>query len=75
MTDEEGIELLVHQAGLEKTRQNRERARVIIQELGGLALAIDQAAMYINAMGVPLDLFPREYKKRRAAILKHVSCR
>lgn len=75
LTDDEGVELLFHQAGLEKTRENREHARVITQELGGLALAIDQAATYINVRKVPLDLFPNVYKKRRAAILRHVSCR
>ena len=78
LTDEEGIKLLLHQAGLEKTAEKPEiveHARIITQELGRLALAIDQAAMYINGRQVPLHSFPGVYKKRRAAILKHVSCR
>ena len=75
MSDNEGIELLLHQAGLEKTTENLEHAKAITQELGGLALAIDQAATYINARHVPLHTFSGVYEKRRAAILKHVSFR
>ena len=72
MSDVEGTELLLHQAGLEKTVLNMEYAKGVTQELGGLALAIDQAATYINSRHVPLQTFPEVYKKRRAAILKHV---
>ena len=75
MSDDEGIELLLHQAGLERTGENLEHAKAITQELGGLALAIDQAATYINARHVPLHTFSAVYEKRRAAIFKHVSCR
>lgn len=74
MSYDEGIELLLHQAGLEKSTENLEHAKAITQELGGLALAIDQAATYINARNVPLHTFSEVYEKRRAAILKHVSC-
>ena len=72
MSDDEGTELLLHHAGLEKNAVNLEYAKRIIQELGGLALAIDQAATYIGSGHVPLRTFSEMYKKRRAAILKHV---
>ena len=72
MSDDEGPELLLHQAGLEKTAVNLEYAKRITQELGGLALAIDQAATYISSRHVPLHTFSEVYKKRRAAVLKHV---
>ena len=75
MSENEGIELLLHQAGLEKTPDNLEHARAITQKLGGLALAIDQVATYVNARHMPLHTFSEVYEKRRAAILKHVSCR
>lgn len=75
MSDNEGMELLLHQAGLEQTTENLKHAKAITQELGGLALAIDQAATYINARNVPLHAFSGVYERRRAAILKHVSCR
>ena len=72
MSDDEGTELLLHQAGLEKNAVNLEYAKRITQELSGLALAIDQAATYISSRHVPLHTFSEVYKKRRAAILKHV---
>ena len=75
LTDTEGVAPLLRQAGLEKTMKNQEHARVITQELGGLALAIDQAATYINVRKVPLDSFSEVYQKRRDAILKNVSFR
>ena len=75
MSDDEGTELLLHQAELEKTAVNLEYAKRITQELGGLALAIDQAATYISSRHVPLHTFSEVYKKRRAAILKHVRSR
>lgn len=71
MTADEGIELLLHQADLEKTDDNVENARAITEKLGGLALAIDQAATYISARHVPLQSFNDIYAKRRTAILKH----
>lgn len=74
LTEDEGIELLLRQAGRTKTMENQKHARVIIQELGGLALAIDQAATYINVRQVALDKFPQVYGERRDAILRHVSC-
>ena len=75
MSDDEGTELFLHQAGLEKTAVNLEYAKRISQELGGLALAIDQAATYIISRHLPLRKFSEVYKKRRAAILKHVRSR
>ena len=72
LSDDEGTEVLLHQAGLEKTTENLEHAKAITQEQGGLALAIDQAATYINSRHVPLHTFSGVYKKYRAAILKHV---
>ncbi len=43
----------------------------MVEKLGSLALAIDQAATYISARRIPLDAFVALYAKRRAAILKH----
>ncbi len=71
MSTDEGVELLLHQSGLEKTKENMENAKAITEKLGGLALAIDQAATYISASHVPLESFIELYAKRRAAILKH----
>ena len=71
MSSDEGVELLLHQSGLEKATENVENAKAITEKLGGLALAIDQAATYISARHLPLESFIELYAKRRAAILKH----
>ena len=71
MSEDEGVELLLHQSGHDRNPDNVKHAREIAEQLGGLALAIDQAATYINARHVPLDRFIEVYSKRRAAILKH----
>ena len=46
-------------------------ARKIVKTLGGLALAIDQAATYIGARGIPLKSFAEVFAIRRSAILKY----
>ena len=71
MPEEEAVELLLLQACLEKTQENITNAKAITEKLGGLALAIDQAATYISARHVPLHSFIDVYAKRKAAILKH----
>lgn len=68
-TADEGIGLLLLQAGYETTDENVENARQIVEILGGLALAIDQAATYIGARHVPLKSFPEVFAKSRSAIL------
>ena len=71
MPVDEAVELLLIQSGLEKTPENIKHAQSISEELGGLALAIDQAATYISARSVPLHSFNDVYARRKAAILKH----
>ena len=71
MTLDEGVELLLLQSGYERTDENVEDACQIVKNLGGLALALDQAATYIGARHVPLKSFPEVFAKRRSAILKH----
>lgn len=41
MTNEEGVELLLLRAGRAPTTENLSEARKIVDQLGGLALAID----------------------------------
>lgn len=71
MSVDEGIELLLLQSVYERTDENFEGARQIVEKLGGLALAIDQAATYIGARHVPLKSFPEVFARRRSAILKY----
>jgi len=71
MPIEEGIELLLLQSGYGHIIEIVRDAHSVVEKLGGLALAIDQAATYISARRIPLDAFVALYAKRRAAILKH----
>lgn len=65
------MELLLLQSGHERTEETVENARQIFETLGGLALAIDQAATYIRARDIPLKSFAKVFAKRRSAVLKH----
>lgn len=65
------MELLLLQSGCERSEDNLGEARQIVETLGGLALAIDQAATYIRARDMPLNSFTEAFAKRRSAILKH----
>ena len=66
------MELLLLQSGYERTEEKVEDARQIVETLGGLALAIDQAATYIGARDLPLKSFAEVFAKRRSAILKQL---
>ena len=65
------MELLLLQSRHERTEETVENARRIVETLGGLALAIDQAATYIRAGDMPLKSFAEVFANRRSAILKH----
>ena len=63
--------MLLLQSRHERTEENVVDARQIVEILGGLALAIDQAATYIGAQDLPLKRFAEVFAKRRLAILNH----
>ena len=46
-------------------------ARQIVENLGGLALAIYQAATYVRAQNILLTSFAEVFATRRSAILRH----
>ena len=71
MAEEEGLELLLSQSKLERSDSNVVEGKKIIQKLGYLPLAIDQAAAYISARKLPLKLFINHYNERREVVLKH----
>jgi hypothetical protein len=68
MTEEEGAELLLQATS---TSEKPEMAGVV-SILGYLALALDQAAAYIRAHGIPLSEFASHYKKRKKRILEEI---
>ena len=71
MSEEESLELLLHQCNLEKTDETAKEGRTIVRELGCLPLAIDQAGSYIRSRRIPLQVFPGHYKSRKAFVLSH----
>jgi tetratricopeptide (TPR) repeat protein len=78
MESEEGVVLLLRRAGLlapDSTLESvstaeRALARDIVQAMGGLPLALDQAGAYLEETGESLSNYLRIYQQRRAALLK-----
>ncbi|KAI9858058.1 MAG: hypothetical protein M1813_007870 [Trichoglossum hirsutum] len=71
MAENEGLELLLRQSKLESNDDNAAEGRKVIQKLGYLPLAIDQAGAYISARKLPLQLFAKHYNERKEFVLKH----
>jgi tetratricopeptide (TPR) repeat protein len=70
MLEKEGLELLFRSSGYERIDDNIVEAKRIIQRLGHLALAIDQAGAYIRARSIEFHAFLDHFNDRRDAILK-----
>jgi tetratricopeptide (TPR) repeat protein len=74
----EGSVLLLRRAGLlapgstleNASAADRGLARDIVQELGGLPLALDQAGAYLEETGESLSNYLSLYQQQRAALLK-----
>jgi hypothetical protein len=75
MEECEGLELLIRNTKYKLTEPNaREEAKAILEKLGYLPLAVDQAAAYISDQNLPLHHFLKHYEKRKMKVLeqKHV---
>jgi len=78
MDPQTGAFLLLRRAALlplearldEASSEDVHTACMISQELGGLPLAIDQAAAYIQALACPLEEYLQRYQQRRLALLQ-----
>ena len=71
----EGVSLLLRGHSDQDIEQHFTSASKIVDRLGGLALAIDQAAAYIRSRNLPLDqlgFFLETYDRRRKDILSHL---
>ena len=70
LTHEEGVELLLR-SGNEKSfsMKDQEDAKLVVERLGGLALAIDQAGSYISARHMPMQTFLQIFESRKQSIL------
>lgn len=72
MSEDEGLDLLLRRSGLEMNPENALEGRSIVQRLGCLPLAIDQAGAYISARKLGLQHFMDHYHERRVAVLNHI---
>ena len=74
MSTEEGVELLLLRSRQAFDVQNMAIAGKIIEQLGGLALAIDQVGSYMSSRGLPVEDFLVHFLERREHILNYVPC-
>ena len=70
MLEKEGLDLLFLSSGYRRDDDNITEAKRIIQRLGYLALAIDQAGAYIRARSIEFSAFVDHFNNRRAVVLK-----
>ena len=68
LTDEEGIQFLRMRTGA--ARGNDSEIRELVEELGGLPLALDQAAAYIRCVHQPIKEYLKKYRKQKLLLLK-----
>ena len=74
LTTDEGVKLLLRRHRGQDVEKYVVEASRIVARLGGLALAIDQAAAYIGYMRIPLDQladFLITYEEQRGKILQY----
>src|SRR5271155_235059 len=72
MTNEDGVGLLLYGYQEDDIQRHKIDASEIVSRMGGLALAIDQAAAYIKYKRMPLDRlanFLTTYEAQRKKIL------
>ncbi len=73
LTEEEGIQFL--RIRTERAGQNDSDIRELVKELGGLPLALDQAAAYIRCVRQPINEYVKKYKKQKLLLLKRNEAR
>ena len=71
LSEVEGLDLLLYRSHHNRTDDNIKEGTAIIQKLGCLALAIDQAAACINFRHLPLMHFMDHYERREKVVLNH----
>ena len=71
MKEDEGIDLLLHRTRNVPSFQNVDGARAVVQLLGYLPLAVDQAGAYIRARKISFLAFVDHFQNRREKVLQH----
>ncbi|OCK72844.1 hypothetical protein K432DRAFT_267971, partial [Lepidopterella palustris CBS 459.81] len=72
MMNDGGLELLLRDMSAKEIESSRADGEEIVRRLGGLALAIEQAAAYISFNRMTLPEFMDEYEKKKAEVLKYI---
>ena len=72
MVDDGGIELLLRDMSSQEVGNCQTEAEDIVRRLGGLALAIEQAAAYISFNRMALPDFIDEYERKKSKVLKYI---
>ena len=73
LTEEEGIQFLRMRTGIAEEEDSN--IRELVRELGGLPLALDQAAAYIRCVRQPIKEYVKKYKKQKMLLLKKKKAR
>ena len=71
-TEEEGVQFLKTRSG---TAGEDNDFRELVGELGGLPLALDQAAAYIRSLRQPIKEYLKKYRKQKMLLLKKKKAR
>ena len=71
MEEEEAVQLLLYHIQRSGEDGNVLVAKTIVNKLGFLPLAIDQAVAYIKARNLALDAFVMNYEQRKEHVMKH----
>ena len=71
-TEEEGVQFLKTRSG---TAGEDNDFRKLVGELGGLPLALDQAAAYIRSLRQPIKEYLKKYRKQKMLLLKKKKAR
>ena len=71
-TEEEGVQFLKTRSG---TAGEDNDFRKLVGELGGLPLALDQAAAYIRCLRQPIKEYLKKYRKQKMLLLKKKKAR
>jgi len=73
LTDEEGIQFLRMRTGI--AGENDSEICELVRELGGLPLALDQAAAYIRCLRQPIKEYMKKYREQKLLLLKKSNAR
>lgn len=73
LTDEEGIQFLRMRTGT--AGENDSEICELVRELGGLPLALDQAAAYIRCLRQPIKEYMKKYREQKLLLLKKKKAR